>query len=74
MTYLMSNTLPTVIGMGIVSQTTQTMFGRGKSRTTTRKRKTTTKRVAITKIGGRAVHKGKRGGTYIVKNGRRVYL
>ncbi len=29
MTYLMETTLPTIIGMGVVSHTTDTMFGKG---------------------------------------------
>lgn len=27
---LLDNTLPTIVGMGVVSQTTQTMFGKGR--------------------------------------------
>ena len=32
-TPLMTTTLPTIIGMGVVSQATTTMFGKGKSKT-----------------------------------------
>lgn len=68
---LMTNTLPTIIGMGVVSQTTQTMFGKnGRRRATTRtggaksgKGKTTFK-----------IYQGKRGGKYIMKKGRRIYI
>ena len=47
MTYLMETTLPTIIGMGVVSHTTDTMFGRGSrggtGRTSSRKTKTVTR-------------------------------
>jgi len=66
---IMSTTLPTVIGMGVVSKTTDTMFGkRGRRRTTTR----TTR--ARSQVGSRRVHIGRRGGRYIVKKGRRIYI
>ena len=46
MTTLMTHTLPTIIGMGVVSETTKTMFGKDGKRKTTRKKTTarTTKR------------------------------
>ena len=60
---LMSTTLPTVIGMGVVAETTRIMFDK----------KTGKKRVV--KVRKRfKVHQGKRGGKYIMKNGRRVYI
>jgi len=65
----MSTTLPTVIGMGVVSKTTDTMFGkrsrRGSATRTTRAR---------SQVGSRRVHIGRRGGKYIMKNGRRIYI
>jgi len=64
---IMSMTLPTVIGMGVVSKSTETMFGeRGRRRATTRR--------ATSRVGGRAVHIGRRGGRYILRKGRRVYI
>ena len=60
---LMSTTLPTIIGMGVVAETTRIMFDRK-----TGKRK-------VVKVRKRfKVHQGKRGGKYIMKNGRRVYI
>ena len=59
----MSTTLPTVIGMGVVAETTRIIFDK----------KTGKKRVV--KVRKRfKVHQGKRGGKYIMKNGRRVYI
>ena len=60
---LMSTTLPTVIGMGVVAETTRIMFDKK-----TGKRKTVTVRKRF------KVHQGKRGGKYIMKKGRRVYI
>lgn len=65
-TTLMTQTLPTIVGMGVVSKSTETMFGKGKRRPASRRARST--------VGGRVVHQGKRGGKYIVKNGRRVYI
>jgi len=60
---LMSTTLPTVISMGVVAETTRIMFDKK-----TGKRK-------VVKVRKRfKVHQGKRGGKYIMKNGRRVYI
>jgi len=64
---IMTSTLPTIVGMGTVSRATETMFGKGS------RRRATTRR-AKSKVGGRVVHQGKRGGKYIMKNGRRVYI
>ena len=63
---LMGTTLPTIIGMGVVSKTTETMFGKGKRRATSRRPKS--------QVGGGKVHTGKRGGRYIMKKGRRIYV
>ena len=60
---LMSTTLPTVIGMGVVAETTRIMFDKK-----TGKRKTVKVRQRF------KVYKGKRGGKYIVKKGRRIYI
>ena len=66
---ILSTTLPTVIGMGIVSETTRTMLGkRGRRRTTTRNARTRSQ------AGSGRVHTGKRGGKYRMKKGRRVYI
>ena len=67
-TTLMTSTLPTIVGMGVVSKSTETMFGKGKRRTSTRSTR------AKSQLGSRKVHTGKRGGKYIMKKGRRVYI
>jgi len=56
---LLSTTLPTVVGMGVVAQTTQTMFGK-------KGRKGKQKKFKI--------YQGKRGGRYIIKKGRKIYI
>jgi len=66
---LISTTVPTLVGMGVVSKTTETMFGKnGRRRATTR----TTR--AKSQAGSRRVHTGERGGKYIMKKGRRIYI
>ncbi len=61
---IMGQTLPTVISMGVVSQTTQTMFGKGK-------REKGKSRVIK---GRRKIHVGSKGGWYVIKNGRKIYI
>ena len=68
MTVLMTTTLPTIVGMGVVSRTTDTMFGQGKRKGGRRSPKATNKRK------GPKIHTGPRGGRYIMKRGRRVYI
>ena len=64
---IMSQTLPTVVSMGVTSRAIDTTMGRqGRRRTATR--------AAKSKVGNRAVHIGKRGGKYIMKKGRRIYI
>lgn len=70
-TTLMTTTLPTLVGMHVVSKSTETLFGKGKRRTTTRS--TRTSRVK-SQVGSRKVHTGKRGGKYIMKKGRKIYI
>ena len=67
---IMTTTLPTVIGMGVVSKSTDTMFGKGKRGATSRR---ATRRTKST-VGVRKVHTGKRGGKYVMKKGRRIYI
>ena len=57
----MTTTLPTIVGMGVVSRTTETMFDREGQRR--RPRKTKFK-----------IYQGKRGGRYILKKGRKIYI
>ncbi len=68
---LMNETLPTVIGAGVVSRTTDTMFGRGGRSRTSRGR---ARRTAPSKSQMPKVHRGPRGGKYIIKHGRRIYI
>ena len=61
MTTLLSTTLPTIVGMGVVSQTTQTMFGKGRRGKKGKQRKF-------------KIYQGKRGGQYVIRKGRKVYI
>ena len=70
-TTLMTTTLPTLVGAHVVSKSTETMFGKGGQRATTRSTRTGR---AKSQVGSRKVHTGKRGGKYIMKKGRRVYI
>ena len=61
---IMTTALPTVVGMGVISKTTSTMFGKERRRTDKhRPRKTKFK-----------IYQGKRGGRYILKRGRKIYI
>ncbi len=64
---ILSTTLPTVIGMGVVAETTRVMFDKrtGKKRTV-RVRKRVTKNFKV--------YQGSRGGRYILRKGRRIYI
>ena len=61
---LISTTVPTLVGMGVVSKTTETMFGKGK-----RDRKSKVSRGRMVKI-----HQGPRGGKYVIRKGRKIYI
>ena len=63
---IMTQTLPTVIGMGVVSETTKVMFDKRGRRITKKSRKRVVKTFKI--------HKGPRGGKYVVRKGRRIYI
>ena len=66
---LMTETLPTLVGMHVVSKATDTMFSKkGRRRAATRTGR------AKSQLGSRRVHTGKCGGKYIMKKGRRVYI
>jgi len=68
---IVSTTLPTIVGMHVVSKSTETMFGKGGKRRATRTTRTTKSK---SQVGSRKVYTGKRGGKYIMKKGRRVYI
>jgi len=63
-TTIMTSTLPMVVGTGVVARTTETMFGR-KGRQTPRRKQ---KRIKF------KIYQGKRGGRYILKRGRKIYI
>jgi len=65
-TTIMTQTLPTVLGMGVVSKSTETMFGKNGRRRGTKSQ--------YRSVGRRRVYTGKRGGKYVMKNRRRVYI
>ena len=70
---LMTSTLPTIIGAGVVSRAVDTTFGRHERGTPRRKpAKRAPKGTKVAK--GRKVYKGARGGKYILRKGRRVYI
>ena len=59
----MASTLPTIVGMGVVTKTVETTMG-GKKRKSNSKSKKKTIRI----------YQGKRGGTYIIRKGQKVYI
>lgn len=63
---IMTSTLPTVIGMGVVSETTRVMFDKKGRRVIKTVRKRTTRNFKV--------HVGKRGGRYVVRKGRKIYI
>jgi hypothetical protein len=69
---LMTQTLPTLVGMHVVSKSTDTLFGKGKRRTGSRRPARSTR--AKSQLGIKKVHTGKRGGKYVMKKGRRIYI
>ena len=70
---LMSTTLPTIVGMHVVSRTTDTLFGKRGSRSRSRARQ---KRSDTIMVGNRVykLHYGDRGGRYYVRKGRKIYV
>ena len=70
---IVSTTLPTIIGMGVVSETTKTMFGkRGRGSQSRMKQKHSN----TVMVGNRVykLHTGDRGGRYYVRKGRKIYV
>ena len=64
MSILMTQTLPTVVGMGVVSRAVDTTMGRRRSGSAKGRPKSQRPKV----------HKGPRGGRYIMRKGRKVYI
>lgn len=67
MSTLITGTLPTVVGMGVVGRVAETALGRHRSKPS---------KGGETKPKSRKpkVYKGSRGGKYIMRKGRRVYV
>ena len=66
-TAIMTTTLPTVAGFGVLAETTRVMFDkRGKRIKGKSKSKSKGKTVKI--------YRGSRGGEYILRKGRKIYL
>ena len=70
---LMSQTLPTIVGAAVVSRAVDTTFGR-KERQVRRAKPRARAKPATKTIKGRKVYVGSRGGKYILRKGKRVYI
>ena len=70
---IMTQTLPTIVGMGVVSKSTETMFGKGRRRSKSKLRQ---KHGNTVMVGNRVykLHSGDRGGRYYVRKGRKIYV
>ena len=70
---IISTTLPAVISMGVVSKTTDTMFGKRGRRSQS---KSWQKHGSTVMVGNRVykLHRGERGGRYYVRKGRKIYV
>jgi len=62
---MITNTLPTIVGMGVVSRTAEVAL-------TPRGRRAVAKRRAKGRLP--KIYRGPRGGRYIIKRGRRIYI
>ncbi len=72
-TVLVSQTLPTLVGMHVVSKSTETLFGRRGSHSQCRARQKHSDTIIV---GNRVykLHYGERGGRYYVRKGRKIYV
>jgi hypothetical protein len=70
---IITQTLPTLVGMHVVSHTTDTMFGRRGSHSQSRNKQ---KHGDTIIVGNRVykLHTGDRGGRYYVRKGRKIYV
>jgi len=69
---IITQTLPTLVSMGVVSRAVDTTMGRrGAVR---RGRRASLRGKKVKGRPGPKIHKGSRGGRYIMKKGRRVYI
>ena len=62
---IITSTLPTIVGMGVVSRTAEVAL-------TPRGRRAAAKRRAKGRLP--KIYRGPRGGRYIIKRGRKVYI
>ena len=62
---MITSTLPTIVGMGVVSKTAEVAL-------TPRGRRAAAKRRAKGRLP--KMYRGPRGGRYIIKRGRRIYI
>ena len=62
---IITSTLPTIVGMGVVSKTAEVAL-------TPRGRRATAKRRAKGRLP--KIYRGPSGGRYIIKRGRRIYI
>ena len=62
---IITSTLPTIVGMGVVSKTAEVAL-------TPRGRRAAAKRRAKGRLP--KIYRGPRGGRYIIKRGRRIYI
>lgn len=70
---LMTETLPTLVGMHVVSKSTDTLFGKRGSRSWSKARQ---KHGNTVMVGNRVykLRRGERGGRYYVRKGRKIYV
>ena len=64
----LNDTLSTVIGAGVVLHVADRVLGHRRPKANPRNWR------PVKKVQGHVVHKGKRGGRYIIKKGRKVYV
>ncbi len=65
MSGIITGTVPTLVGMGVVAQVAERALGRRGSKSTPKKG---------SKGRKPKIYKGSRGGRYILRKGRRVYI
>ncbi len=70
---LMTQTLPAIVGVHVVSRSTETLFSKRGSRIRSKARQ---KHGNTVMVGNRVykLHRGERGGRYYVRKGRKIYV
>ena len=64
MSVLLTTTLPTIVGMAVITKATTTMFGE-------KRRRAAKRRPRQTKF---KIYQGPKGGQYILRKGKKVYI